>query len=234
MRIGNCILLIPEGREFGSGHVALQHGQQYTLSLRNCWTDRDADVEVSIDGKSIGEYRVERNQTVILERSSSDPGRFTFFKAESKEGEAAGKQEIPVENRGVVTARFRPGLSIKPIKKITRGAGGQSAGGDLWRQTFSKGGGEGTTPTSVELQSSLRSENTVRTCGMMGFAPASDQVEAGITGLTGKSNQTFVTVANLVYDPEQEVTIHLRLVAETEPSVRKLVGNSNPVPAAIG
>ncbi len=58
---------------------------------------------------------------------------------------------------------------------------------------------------------------------------------AGITGLTGKSNQKFYEVANLDYDPTGATIITLRLVATQ--AVRPLTAvppRSNPVPSSVG
>ena len=56
--------------------------------------------------------------------------------------------------------------------------------------------------------------------------------EAGGTGLSGKSDQEFVTVRALEYDESKQVTIHLRLVA-TKDAPRPLFPKSTPIPPPV-
>lgn len=218
MRLSNFSAYVPQGREHGSGHVALEHGQVYTLRLGNHWYDRDCDAEISIDGKSIGTFRIEKGRVIELERFPNDNGRFTFFKAATSEGDAAGANEIDRGDKGLVQVRFCPGFPI--IRRtnsvnLLRGAGGQSQGGYC------------TTQGGYTTQNTNCVEREVKTCGTIGM-------EAGVTGLTGHSNQPFRDVLNLSYDASQEATITLRLVCEGIGSVRKLVSAvANPVPAAV-
>jgi hypothetical protein len=217
MRIGNFSLLIPQGREYGEGYVELAHGTVYTIRMHNMDHSRRCDALVKVDGKDVGGFRLNPNESLNLEHPSHDKGCFTFFKADSREAAQAGGDKVAVVERGVVSVTFKP--ERKPI-----------TGGVLRSAGFS--GDEGTTPTSYEPE--------VKTCGgikqpstatrfaaPMSFAP-------GVTGLTGQSDQNFYHVPNLDYDPALQVTCNLRLVASGE-LVREMTAapRSNRVPDPV-
>ncbi len=220
MRVGNFSVLIPQGCERDSGHVEIVHGTVFQINIGNHDYRHRCDAEVTVDGKSVGNFRIDSGGSLRLERPSHDTGCFTFFKADSTEANAAGQVGVAVDNRGLIQVIFRPERervnqpvkmsgSIRPMSMFgaTRsGAGGQSMGS--WDDT--------TTPTSAEP------ENV-----------KSRSLSSGITGLTGASGQQFTRVANLDYDPNGEVTITLRLVCGQV--VRELtpVQRSNPIPSAV-
>ncbi len=234
MRYGNFSCLIPEGREHGSGHVALEHGQIYQLRLGNHGPSR-CDALVEVDGKSVGLFRINGYGTFQLERPSNDTGRFTFFRADSSEGQAAGATETATVDRGLVRVTFKPEKqqtyyrpagpggfvprmgSVRPVR--SGGPGGQSCGG----------------------QHGAPYEPEIKTCGsILGTTQTDSDVggdmpAAGVTGLTGTSGQQFVTVAALDYDPTAEVVVTLRLVHEPRAAgVRKIVpSNGNPIPEPV-
>lgn len=200
MRLGNFSVLVPEGREHGTGHVGLNHSTVYTIRLGNHGSvDCDADVEV--DGKSVGCFRLHAYQSVCLERPADDTGRFTFFRSESAESQQAGEAGIARESKGLVRVTFKPARKpqhvMRPMGMVSRGGPcGQSVGGDY------KGIAEEKTSGRIQLESMNAS--------------------AGITGLTGTSGQRFVTVANLDYDLSAVVEIALRLVCKESSAVRPL------------
>ncbi len=218
MRVGNYSVMIPEGCERDSGHVELPHGATYQIRLMNHCHSRRCDAEVTVDGKSVGFFRVDQNGSIILERPLDDHGKFTFFKVDSQEGEQAGAAGISKDDRGLIQVVFKP-EKARPksiidaavpttgqmrLRSVRRGPGGQSCGG---------------------------SYGNVETYGgqAMNFAPAS----AGLTGLTGHSNQTFHHVANLDYDPDGAVTISIRLVCGTGVRPLVAVAKGNPIPSAV-
>lgn len=211
MRVGSFSVYVPEGRERDSGHVELPHGSVYTLRLGNHGSRR-CDAEVSIDGKSVGVFRL-NGGTMTLERPADDNGRFTFFAADSAEGAQAGAGSVGRVDRGLVQVVFRPERE-RPMG-VVRGAG------------FEKGG---TTLTSLgdnEVRSRCFGGEEKTSGGILGLN------QAGVTGLTGQSDQNFVSVANLDYDLNGAVTISLRLV--TGVAVRELrpVTRGNAVPAPV-
>jgi hypothetical protein len=57
--------------------------------------------------------------------------------------------------------------------------------------------------------------------------------QAGGTGLSGRSNQTFGVAKQIDYDLSQQTTINLRLIATPQAQPRPLRPLSNPVPPPI-
>lgn len=214
MRVSNFSLLIPEGKERDSGHVELAHGTVYRIRLMNHCHSRRCDALVTVDGKEIGLFRIERGGNVTLERSADDTGCFTFFRADSDEGKAAGVDTIGTDLRGLIQVTFKP-EKVQPPTVLHV---------DTWQTTpTSYEGCFGSSPAPLKQRcltsSSLTGQNQNRA--------------AGVTGLTGRSDQTFHTVASLDYDPNEEVRISLRLVCS--PAVRPLepVKKANPVPEPV-
>lgn len=227
MRIGNCSVLIPEGRERGSGHVHLNHDTVYTVKLSNHWQDRQCDAEVSIDGKSVGCFRLERGGSVTLERGIGDSGRFTFLKADSADAADAGVDQIGKCDRGLVVVKFHVGRKPEP-KPVTE-------------KVYVPYPVYPPYPPPTEWTSPPRRYHWYigGAGGSVNYASvAPPEVSAGITGLTGYSNQEFISCSSIEYDLSEETTINLRLVCdESAPKrVRPLVeqcGRSNQVPDAV-
>ena len=228
MRVGNFSVIVPEGREHGSGHVGLRHGSVYQIRCLNHWHDRRCDAEVTVDGKILGSYRLDASGTITLERSYLDNGRFTFFRADSPEGQAVLAGEVTPSNRGLIQVTFRP--EYKPLP--------------VFRKAYFAPYPNMETPT---YPPQWKPEPLVaRGMSTNDCNPSSPQfvncsapvgASAGVTGLTGHSDQSFVTVSNLNYDLSGEVVITLRLVCEestpSEPRPLRPV-NANPVPSAVG
>ncbi len=58
MRVNSFSVMVPEGQERDSGHVELRHNTQYSLRLGNHDSNRHCDAQVSVDGKEIGNFRI--------------------------------------------------------------------------------------------------------------------------------------------------------------------------------
>lgn len=207
MRVGNFSLYIPEGRERSSGHVEMAHGTQYHLKLDN-HDHRQCDAEVTIDGKCVGTFRIAGHSGINLETVPGDGGRFTFYATDTQEFLAAAGGDVSKDLRGLVQVTF------KPEKVVWRHRGP----GDH----FIKGGGP-----SLQGQAFNCSNLKARDCAV----PTS----AGITGMSGHSDQRFHQVPDLVHDQGAEVTISVRLVSGAGLGPRPLVAQrqSNPVPAPV-
>lgn len=211
MRVGSFSVLIPEGKERDSGHVQLAHETKYQIRLGNHGNVR-CDAEVSVDGKSVGNFRINAPGFLTLERPSHDIGCFTFFKADSAQGQAVEASEISRNDRGLIQVVFRPEKKSAGWEKTAGGLTGilRSADKSGWNTTVQP-----------------RSFNTFAGCGT--------NATAGVTGLTGQSSQSFHEVPNLDYDPNNETTISLRLVADIY-EARKLTPaqpKSNPTPQPV-
>jgi len=205
MRVGEFSVTIPEGNEQGSGHVTLRHGAQYVIQMLNNGPRR-CDALVEVDGKPVGGFRLNAWGGLTLERPQHDDGRFTFYEAASAEGQKVGGA-VAKDERGLIKVTFKPERQ-RPM------ACGQSC-------------------RSFESEEKT-SGGVMRGAGPMSFS-APQNASPGVTGLTGKSNQSFYEVANLDYDPAMETVITLRLVVG-EPEPRELTPvatRANPVPAAV-
>lgn len=211
MRVGNFSLLIPEGVEKDSGHVALPHGRQYTLKAGNHAGSR-CDAEVSIDGKEIGTFRLNGHDYLTLERSPDDNGRFTFYADGTADAERAGVAGVQVPDRGLIQVRFVPEKYREPMPRV-RGARGQSAGAYYSSKSLSFDEPVGSAPASF------------------GAARAT----GGITGLSGHSDQKFTHVAWIDRDESQAVTISVRLILRDDGPrpLKAAAGMGNPVPAPV-
>ena len=134
MRFGNYSVQIPEGTEKDSGYVGMEHGKQYTIRIGN-QCHRQCDAEVSIDGKQIGVFRLQGYQTMILERSPEDDGRFTFYSSGTSDAEKAGEASVSNEEKGLVKVRFVPEKPRQQPVLRSRGFGQgittQSMGGGM-------------------------------------------------------------------------------------------------------
>lgn len=229
MQIGNFAVTIPEGHEKEDGYVHMKHGTQYTIVLRNHYQKRRCDAEVSVDGKVVGNFRVDENQSIHLERAPHDHGRFTFYKADSSEAGQSGVDKVSHFQRGLVQVRFR---AEKPRVDTESAYPGRYTTGqhtNCTRRSFDEEGGStysrGVTGSSLE---------DVRLCSARNAA-------AGMTGLSGHSNQKFTTVVDLDYDTGTETVVTLRLVhsepvysvPSTGPHELTPAPRSNPVPEPV-
>lgn len=210
MRVGNASVSIVNGREIPGSYVEVRSGDQYKVRLDNHSQNRDSDVTLKIDGKDIGTYRVRKGSYVVLERSFIDHGKFTFFAVDTPEAAAANAGGVDRNDRGLVEAVFKFSAEVRVVS-AWGGARGQSLGFDK----------------------SLGFEEGERLCSTSRGVEKS--VSAGVTGLTGHSNQHFTEVPEMKYDDAETTTVTLRLVALLSPEVRPLaaVDKANKVPAPL-
>lgn len=214
MRVGNYSVLIPEGVERDSGHVALEHGRQYTLRLMNHSFLR-CDAEVTVDGKPVGGFRLQGHGQITLETVPNDGGRFTFYSSGTTDAGQAGEGSIAVPDKGLVQVRFVPERQL---------AGAYKAATPVLRGGI---GGQSVRPLGFSEQRvatcSAQPEREEKTCG-------------GITGMSGVSNQQFIDVQPLPdRDEANAVTISLRLITfNSGPRPLKAVTPlANPVPEPV-
>lgn len=211
MHVGNYSVLIPEGVERDSGHVALEHGRQYRLQLRN-HDYRQCDAEVTIDGKALGTFRLRGLDALVLERMPDDHGRLTFYSSGTADAAAAGEGCVAAPDKGLIQVRFVPERrrEYQPKRVQTMGlAGGLCRSAAPMKFTG-------------DQASYFNPVTEEKTCG-------------GITGLSGHSDQQFVTVGALDLDQSEAVTISVRLVTGVSgPRPLQPAGRGNPVPAPVG
>jgi hypothetical protein len=220
MRVGNFSLQIPEARERDSGHAEIPHGTVYAIRLGN-HTGRQCDAEVVVDGKPVGGFRIDAFGSITLERPAHDTGRFTFYRAGTSEAAAAGEANVATDSRGLVQVTFQPERYRPPPVARSGGLRPMSVGPQY----------------EVKTSGSLRHMAPAGAGGQMSYGGTTETCAApGVTGLSGRSNQSFYNVSSLDYDPAEVVTITLRLVAvadgprELTPADR---GQANPVPSPL-
>lgn len=192
MRAGNFSVLVPQGAEKSNGQIVLENGQQYTLQVGNHSKCR-CDAIVSIDGSHLADFRLEPYQNLHIEGPpQGDKGKFTFISSHSEDAFAAGIEGIVIQNRGLITVRFKP--EYKPHPRP----------GFLTRAPQ---------PGTVQASCNDRgfSPTPKATCSVAGFSE--EKTSSGITGLTGRHDQQWATAAPISYDPAGEVLINVRLVA---------------------
>jgi len=241
---GFSLTVVGAYEETSDGYTKISHGKQYSLRLHNAHRGSNgcvpADVEVFIDGKSVGTFRINYGQTIYLERSVNDNGMFTAFKADSSEGKAVGL-DANDDNCGLIKAVFRPGKvrehpvtinytyttypwgtggtpPCKPYEPIAYGVNiydtintSQSHHNELG-DYLNGSYCKGSTIASNTTNSAML-HNTLTT----NTANCCCNLEAAGTGLTGQSSQSFTDIKSLEYQ-EPATTIMLRLaIAGSEP-----------------
>lgn len=214
MRLNSFSVRVLEGTEDNSGYVALKHNTQYTLQLRN---DHGVpcDCSVEIDGKVIGKFRIGAHDKLRLERPAHDKGRFTFLELGTPEAEQAQLEDNP--NLGLIKCTFTP-EKIEPVSTV------------FWQYHY---------PYHSNWNYWNRwcypeiTYGNYTACSLFSQSCSNSTGNAGGTGLTGESNQEFVTVNALNYNYSQETVIHLRLISKKENVVRPLTTYSTPVPPRV-
>ena len=194
---------IPESQEeTNTGYVILRHNQTFRIRLHNGHkfegSCRPADAEVYLSGNHVGTFRVPYGQTITLERSVNDNGKFTAVRNGTYESQLAELDESDPDN-GLIKVVWKPGhnnCSWKDITKIIK----EEYPHVTWDYN-SNHYYDGGTFTNCNTTSS-RLLCSTRSC-------SSDLVGGGI-GLSGHSNQDFSEVDSLNYD-EPETTIYLRI-----------------------
>jgi len=206
MYLNGFSVRVHPGTEVPGGYVELTHGTPYTLHLRN-QNPTACDAQVFVDGKDVGTFRLHAGAGLPLERPSNDTGRFTFYRAASLEAQQAGVTSISSQDYGLIRVVFTPEKEVRPVQSVTYTA-------PLWSAP----------------QPPLAPDYTV-TYAVAGAA-AAPTCSAGITGLSGHSQQQFVSVGPLDYDYTRQTTIHLRLV-ECSAAPRPVVSVATAIPPAV-
>jgi len=234
MYLNSMSVKVVGGSEKTSGYVEMAHGQQYSLSLRN---DRNVrtDAEVTIDGKKLGVFRINANETIRLDRPLDDDGRFTFYRLGSCEAQQADLDEVSQDNLGLIKVVFRP-EKVRAVRPVTPWVDPYPYIPPYtkpwpyidivpWRDT-----------TTITWTDANTGKTTYTDCSIENSMVCADSVGAGGTGLSGRSDQAFFQVDELDYDLSQETTIYLRLVEKKDrPNVRPLkpVMRSTPIPPSV-
>jgi len=193
---GGFSVSIQNRADDGSGYVRMRHGQVYSVCFSNN-LDRRSDAEMSIDGLSMGTWRLRPHQSACIERPATERGRFTFYRADSAEGQAVGSSFVSRGDKGKLSVSFYPEIERNLVHQPF--AREPSMAGDSLQ--FGQKSTSGVAEGYAGPQANKRT------------APAYDEdLSAGVTGLTGRSKQRFRTAGQIERDYDRMVTLELRLV----------------------
>lgn len=206
------------------GYVDIVHGGQYSLYLSNEGSTR-CDVQVDVDGKEVGTWRLDAHDHIVIERPANDTGRFTFFKVGTDGFRQAGLESVSANNLGLITARFKPECTVRAVRAV-------SPVQVTWWYPYPYLSYPRYFPNMSVMATSTCNANIT---GTQGYATAIGSAVPGGTGLTGKSDQQFSVVAPLDYDTLNETIIHLRLrcIEDAVQAVAAVKGRETPVPALV-
>lgn len=188
---GGFSLSIQNQDEDGRGYVRMIHATTYAICFRNN-LGRAVDAEVSIDGLPMGTWRLTPRRSACVDRPVADTGQFTFYRADSSEGYAVGSGQVARSDKGRVSVRFIPEIerhypTPTPYAPTNRYAPDQELANDA----------------APSAQYGARSKTTL---------PSQSRLGAGVTGLSGESDQRFGTTGAIKRDWANAVTLELRLV----------------------
>jgi hypothetical protein len=262
---GFSVRIVGGKEDESSGYVEVPHGTQYSIVLKN---DRKhpCDAEVEVDGKSVGTFRLGAKSTFKLDRPENEAKRFTFYRADSDEGGASGASAVDGGDRGLVRVTFHPGkMDAQPQPREVHIHHYHDRpypvpqpypvwprpeppwGPRPWRWgdssvTCGTTSGEQATAYSCDAKLSPQSlsvgDGVPAASHLSTQASVASECSAGVTGLTGHSDQQFSDIGPLdTYFEQQATEINLRLVAVAEerqdPTPLKPVMRKTPIPPPI-
>jgi hypothetical protein len=201
------------GGKENNSYVALESGTKYQLKLWNFNTRLRCDAHVKIDSKLVGIFRIEKIDSIIIERPTNDYGCFTFYALGTNEAKIAMLEAVDKNSLGLIEVVFYQ-ENKQTLKKryALREEDGLT---DLRRQINLDDELEGL--RKIDLDSTI-----------------SDYLPGG-TGLSGYSNIDYKIIESINYDYDNIVNIYLRLIS-TKPKPISLQQKStfpNPIKAPI-
>ena len=229
MRVNEFSVRVIGGKEVDSGYVQMGQGQQYSLRLSN-HRSVACDAKVEIDGKEVGTFRLHANDSMMLERSPNDHGKFTFYRAGSEEADKVGIADLPDDVRGLVKITFTPERVREVRRYYFPHELPRPTRPEPWRITYDN------VSTFTADNTTCYSDSSKGLCGISGAKGSSSgpaSFESGGTGLSGHSDQSFHYVDSLHYDLSGQTVIHLRLVYKCTDEPRPLVSHTTPIPPPV-
>lgn len=202
-------------------YVFLKHLDVYKIQLSNN-VGRKVDVEVSIDGASIGGFRLEAYRTITIERPVSEAKSFTFVQDTSGEAKEGGVTS-GVRTNGLIEVVFKPELARKMERKSESSSGiseqvyNQLLCG-MHNRTLSRCyDAKPIDRSSIKEEEDGDEDDASMSNSLFGVSAAPvrsmSNVRAGATVLGGFNSQTFRTIQQIEkYDTEAQETHKLRLV----------------------
>lgn len=203
MRHNGFGLRISNVKDDEKGYVKLQHKQLFSIVLEND-TTLDADAEVFVDGKPVGTIRVNLLSSVVLDRPVNENGRFMAIEKDTQEAQSLGITGREEES-GLIKVVFHPGYQRKIV--------------NTFEVVHNK--------CNYGLDHELYHD-----CAAMRGIGEKGIVSGGV-GLSGRSDQSFRTVDDLIYDG-YPTTLYLRIVFEKD-NLRPIrpIGYTSPYPRPL-
>lgn len=227
------------GTEQNDGYVEMKHGQTYKIVLKNNHNAR-CDAQVVIDGKEVGIFRIGANSNFTLERPANEAKHFTFYEKGTSEANQARAYNIDHGDLGLIQVTFKPEkikTFVKPEKVWGTWNGSTTTPRGVYRSSYTEDELDlDLTPRGMKSTYLGMDEDTICSTSSVtrGVVSNSSQRQAGMTGLSGHSNQQFQNVANLDYDVSKFITISLRLVSvHNDIQEMKPITRGNPVPPPV-
>lgn len=188
---GGFSLVATPGQEDASGYVRMRDGQVYEICFGS-QLDLRSDVSISVDGLPMGVFRLPPQGNWCVQRPQNEQGRFTFYRAESAGGVAAGSAAVGLQDRGIIRAVFTPELAhrLQPSQRPRLEP--------LPHTRNAPGAGAPPPPPTYAPDMAAESE-----------------LSSGVTGLTGRSDQSFRDAERITPDHANAVTLELRLVHDS-------------------
>lgn len=181
----------------GSNYVVMPGDDcQYSLRLTNNGSTR-CDAVVSLDNDRVGVFRLHAYGNITIEHPTYSSKKFTFYRGGSSKSYSAGYQSNSPKN-GLVKVTFKPEKDTPLLNEA------------CFRQLGSAPSGD-----TRFCDTHFDSEMPLSRFGVTtNSAYGTSSMKEGITGLSGHSKQEFKTVKTLNHDPNNQVTIMLRLACE--------------------
>lgn len=230
--------------ESASGHVPLGHGETYTLLLRNS-SNQDAIAAIKIDGKNVAHIKVPANDKVKLDAPIDSDKKFTFYKANSEEGDDLELDKVSKNELGLIEVQF---VAVDNTVTYTTTYSGTNIiyvpyrqywpywTGPYWynttvttatpNYTLTTTGGSGSggyTINNCTLDSSVTLTSSTNTAFVANYNTSTHKnFNAGGTGLSGMAEHEPKNVEQSKkefkkhYDEDSLTTIYLRLVEGSE------------------
>lgn len=232
MVLNEFSMRIVEGIERSGGYVELEHDTQYAISLRS-YRDVPCQVQVRVDGKEVGLFKIERNGHLQLDRSVDDQGRFTFYRTGTPEFEQSQLSQVSSSDLGLVQAIFTPEKYPIVVEHHQYYHHYDWEPKKLWPANASYTVLDAGTPVTMLGVTSHGGSGTTTWTNVTPTASYNNSGRAaGGTGLSGHSHQEFVPGHIGALDYSQQTQISLRLIAKNSVSEgpRPLLSVANPIP----
>lgn len=227
---GFSVAIISNGTEVdpiirdGAYYISLPNGSHYKIRLSNRH-DYRCNAEVSIDGESIGTFRLYSYQNLTLERPADIDKKFTFYRETSRTAQRAGVVEGKEEN-GLIRVQFIPekrrriyiqtigheySLKGTKLSSLPQAEPEESSYRKSMPTTSMAPSGF-MAPRSYMSSTSSLNEPVTRSLSFENKSTYTPEFSSGATILQGKSHQKFTDAEHMNLDWNNAVEIMIRLV----------------------